>query len=317
MDSVEGPEERLRARLREELDKLPLSAIQKAAVLPALVKRARYLDTRGGLRAPGRLQSRSGYFDFAPKIEAMVHRFEHHGLTTKAYLHAALKQPQLLAQKTETIAANVDRVTARFAANGLTTQAYLNAALRHPPLFYQKPERVGGNIAGVVNLLGSYGLTTEAYLRSALRYPTLFSRQPESVVANLESFVRHFAADGLSTTEYVRAALIGPQLFAQSPRTLIRHAEAIIRLAEIGVFSPPRIRMKEPGQPITLREAVVTFLMSNSGCLCMSDANIALREVYQRVTNCPPNARVLLMPRYVVERELACHSVQFGQARKT
>jgi hypothetical protein len=42
----------------------------------------------------------------------------------------------------------------------------------------------------------------------------------------------------------------------------------------------------------------------------MSDQNIALRETYQRITNCPPNGRVLLTARHVIEREIERHSAR-------
>jgi len=198
----------------------------------------------------------------------------------------------------------------RLSGYGLTTRAFLKAARKNPPLFYQKPERIAGNIRGVVELLSHHGITMEDYVRTALRYPSLFSRRPEAVAANLRGLVEHFEGDGLYTEDYLRAAIKAPQLFAQSPRTLIRHAEAIIRLAEIGVFRPPRSGAKRSASRRSLRERVLAFLLSNPCCLCMSDQNIALRETYQRITNCPPNGRVLLKPRHIVEQEIERHSAR-------
>jgi hypothetical protein len=75
MENPASPDEGLFVRIRQELDKLPLSDGQKEKVLPSLLKRARFLDARNGKRTAGRLRGHSGYSDFAAKIKAVVSRF--------------------------------------------------------------------------------------------------------------------------------------------------------------------------------------------------------------------------------------------------
>jgi hypothetical protein len=220
--------DRLLPRIRQELDKLPLSEEQKAQAIPKILKNMRFLETGAGTRNPGQLRSDSTMFDFEPKIRAVVERFAAQGLTARDYLQAALKRPQLFCQSPATIAANIAGVVERFAAQGLTTENYLQAALTQPPLFYMKPATVAANISGVGQQYADMGLTTKAYLHAALKQPQLFCQSPATISANIAGVVERFAGDGLTTRNYLRAALTQPTLFCQSPATIAANIAGVV-----------------------------------------------------------------------------------------
>jgi hypothetical protein len=273
--------DRFLPRIRQELDKLPLSEEQKVQAIPKLVKCLRFLDTRAGTQNPGQLRADSTIFDFEPKIRAVVERFADDGLITRDYLQAALKYPSLFYQSPATIAGNiagvVDRfaddgltakdyvlaalkdpslfsrssatiaasiagVVERFANDGLTTRDYLHAALKYQSLFYIKPATIAGNIARVVEQFAEDGLTTKSYLQAVVKGPSLFYQCPETITGNITGVVERFASHGLTTRDYLHTALKQPQLFVQAPATITRHIDLILGLYDDGVFTLPLSR---------------------------------------------------------------------------
>lgn|SRR5487761_1055709 len=299
-------------RIREELDKLPLTEAQKDAIAPRLLGHARFLDTRGGKQGSGNLRPDSELLDFASKAQAVMEHFQNDGLTITDYLAAAHHAPGLLTQRPKTIANNIEGVVNRFAAEGLTTRHYLQAAIKSPPLFCQSSDTIAGNIVGVVNRFAAEGLTTREYLKAALTQPSLFSQSPETIAHNIEGVVNRFAAEGLTTRDYLnKAALRKPQLFVQAPDTIARHIDAILSLTDDGIFELPMPRrqgdyMSGPSRN-TSHAAVIDFLLKSPALLTLADANFGLREVHQRLTNGPTNSTILTRPRHAVERDLMRH----------
>ena len=203
--------ERFLPRIRQELDKLPLTEEQKAQAIPRLVDDMCFLDTRSG-KSQGQLREDSSVFDFATKVGTVVERFAADGLATPDYLQAAVREPRLLYQKPGTIAANIAGAVERFAAEGLTTRDYLMAALKAPSLFCQSPGTSAANIAAVVERFAADGLTAECYLRAALKQPSLFTMSPATVAANIKVMVKQFAQHDLTTGDYLRGAEVATAL---------------------------------------------------------------------------------------------------------
>jgi hypothetical protein len=131
----------------------------------------------------------------------------------------------------------VGRMVAHFAPDGLTTQAYLRAAVKRPDLFYQNPETLIHNIEGVTDHFLAHGLTRRAYLRGAVSHPQIFYQKPATLIANIEGVADHFCRDGLSCEKYLRAAITNPSLFCRKPATIIRHAELITDLHRKGLLN--------------------------------------------------------------------------------
>src|SRR4051812_47194524 len=75
MSDVSLHSDRLLARIRQELDKLPLSEEQKAKAIPRISQSMRFLNTRTATHNPGKLCDDS----------------TRQGLTTRDYLQAALR----------------------------------------------------------------------------------------------------------------------------------------------------------------------------------------------------------------------------------
>lgn len=282
MDESEDPSLCFLPRIREELDKLPLTKEQKTELATRLLKRAVDLD---GLDAnKGYLTADSPYFEFAKKIGAVVEQFKADGLTQEAYLAAALRRPELMFMNPATVIGNIDGMVKRFEAEGLTTRAYLDAALKRPAildqspetisnnltgvvstfqdsgmtvgsylaaslkqpqLFQQVPDTIIGNIMGVVNHFANDGLTRQAYVKAAIKQPSLFGHPAASVIANVTEVVRRYEGDGLTTRTYLDAALRQPSLFASSPLTISRHIDAVLDLADRGIFTPPSTGRKD------------------------------------------------------------------------
>lgn len=191
----EDPASRFLPRIRQELDKLPLTREQKESVVPTLLKRAALLDSHGNTSSHA-LQAASSFFEFAAKLDGVVAHFQADGLTRADYLHAAVTQPQLFLKSPATIIENVQAVVDRFADDGLTRKAYLQAALKQPSLFTQSAETITGHITGVVEQFAADGLTLKGYLQAALRQPSLFHRSPEAVGGHVAGVVKSFAGDG-------------------------------------------------------------------------------------------------------------------------
>jgi hypothetical protein len=231
MSETPNHSERFLPRIRQELDKLPLSEEQKAQAIPKILNSVLFLDTYTGTRTrQDELREDSSIFEFATKVQAVVERFAAEGLTTKDYLRAALRQPQLFCQKPTTIAGNIAGVVALFTDQGLTVTDYLRAAQKRPQLFGQKPATIAANIAGVVALFTDQGLTATDYLRAALKQPRLFCHKPATIAANVAGVVALFADQGLTVTDYLRAALKRPQLFCQKPATIAANIAGVVAL---------------------------------------------------------------------------------------
>lgn len=284
MTEGDDPSHRFLPRIRQELDKLPLTEDQKSEVAPKILRHAAFLDTDGFADKSGALKPDSAFFGFAGKINDLVQRFREDGLTVpaflqaalqqpalfgrapetiaahitglvdrfavdgltqKAYLNAALKQPTLFAKSPETTASNIMRMVDRFASDGLTRRAYLSAALKQPRLFGQSPNTIASHITGVVDRFAAEGLTRRAYLNAVLKQPTLFTQSPETIARNITSVVDRFAADGLTLKSYLQAAVKQPTLFYQSPETISRHIDTIIDFYDRELFRPPPSRSKQ------------------------------------------------------------------------
>ena len=197
-------------------------------------------------------------------------RFKEHGVTTDAYLRAALKQPSLFTFKPETISINIEGVVERFKEQGLTTKAYLQAALKHPQLFSQKPETISGNIEGVVGRFKEHGLTTDAYLRAALKQPSLFTFKPDTIIGHM-NIVCGLYDDGVFTVS--------------TPRHDVPISEEV----------------SHPHAP------VIDFLMRNPALICLDENNLHLRGIHQALTGTKPNPRNLLRSRKQTEEGLLRH----------
>ncbi|WP_437193660.1 hypothetical protein [Planctomicrobium sp. SH527] len=334
-------------RIREELDKLPLTESQKQAALPSILSNVRFLDTGNNKYSSDNLPSDSGFFDFASKlqevathfendgltlpqylqaalkqpqlfhqspatiagnIEGLVDRFTKEGLTTRQYLQAAIKQPSLFSRTPTSVAHNIEGVAARFAAEGLTTQRYLQAALKAPSLFTQSPATIADNIMATVDRFTSEGLTTSQYLQAALKQPQLFYLAPATVAGNITGVVDHFAPEGLTTRRYLQAALKQTSLFTQKPATIAGHIGIVFDLVNRGIFQPPGLRQSNSGAPHNNpHAAALDFLLNNPKLLSLADDNFRLREIHQRLANGPSNSRLLISARHFVERDLSRH----------
>jgi hypothetical protein len=249
MSEGDDNSQRFLSRIRQELDRLPLTEAEKENAVPELLRAANFLDTRGGRTAPGGLDQDSPLFNFAPKITAVVTHFQNRGLTFQDYLAAAIKQPQLFYQSPATIASNIEGVVTHFAAHGLTTAEYLAAAVQAPSLFASSPATIASNIEGVVTQFAAHGLTTAEYLAAALRAPPLFVHSPAIIAANVGGVVERCADNGLTTPGYIRAALRQPQLFYQAPDTIAGKVEAVVaRFATDGLTTRAYLRaaVKQP-----------------------------------------------------------------------
>jgi hypothetical protein len=137
----------MRSRIEQALRELPLSEDEISRTV------SRFADN--WLLRKGRIvNSDSAFFDFRGKINALVAYFAPDGLTLDAYLHAAVRQPQLFSQTATTSIANIEGVAGHFRDHGLTISAYLQAAVKQPPLFCQSPATVKGQkMADVVREL--------------------------------------------------------------------------------------------------------------------------------------------------------------------
>jgi hypothetical protein len=229
MSEGDDNSQRILARIRQELDKLPLTEQQKQDVTPKLLNSVDFLDTDGGQSSPGKLTPDSQLFLFSDKLQALVAHFESDGLTLSGYLAAALKQPRLFYRSPATITGHIEGVVHRFAAQGLTTRQYLDVALKQPQLFLRSPETIAANIEGVVQRFAGEGLTARQYFTAAVKQPPLFYRSPETIAANIEGVVQRFAEQGLTTRQYLAAALKHPGLFTHSPTTIADNIEGVVQ----------------------------------------------------------------------------------------
>jgi hypothetical protein len=304
------PSNRFLHRIRQELEKLPLTEEQRYIIAHRILKDGTFLDKRGGRIPSGGLEPDSPVFSFAEKIQAILDRFEEHGLTAKDYLAAVIRRPELLSYKPDALAANIDGVVDLFAADGLVTEKYLKAAIKQPSLFLQSPWTLSGNITGLVVRFAAEGLNDRAYLDAAIKHPSLFTMYPRTIEYNIRSVVERFEEDGMTTQKYLKAALTTPALLALSPETVIRHIETVIEFSDRGLFIPPKRRdgCDKPDLTSNRNHArVIDFLLSNPRFLTFADDNYGVREVHQRLTDGPTDGRFLQRARYTVERDLMQH----------
>lgn len=294
-------------RIRQELDKLPLTEPQKDAIALRLLKEPDFAQTQGVTLATGGAPSPVPAFRFAEKVQSVVRRFEQDGLTAKDYLAAVVRRPDILNVRPETIARNIQGVVDLFDSDGLTADVYLRAAIKQPSLFVQTPWTLASNITGFVARFADEGLADFDYLKAALRHPPLFTMSPETVEHNIRTVVARFHDDGMTTSQYLKAALRMPQLFSLSPATAIRHIEAVMDLADRRIFDPPRRR---GGPPATsspsnaVHGRVIDFLMRNPSVISWSDENFGMREIHHRLSGASTDRQLLSRPRHVVEKEL-------------
>jgi hypothetical protein len=325
-------------RIRQELEKLPLTDTQREEVVPRLLQHAKFIHT--ARNSFENLRVDSAMFDFARKISDVERRFEadgmargdylhsalkqpqlfyqspatiianiesvaghfhDHGLTLTDYLHAAVKRPPLFCQSPATIIANIEGVAGHFRDHGLTLDNYLRAAVKQPPLFYQSPATIVANIGGAAGHFRDHGLTLDNYLRAAVKQPQLFHQAPATIIANIEGVAGHFHDHGLTLDNYLRAAVKQPPLFYQSPGTIIRHVTLIINLHHQGWLAFPG--EATPAHPL---KPMFDFLVKNPLLLCLSDDNYALREAYARLTGKRfKGTSLLTRPRHQLEQEFA------------
>lgn len=299
-------------RIRQELDKLPLAEPQKDTIALRLLNDPDFAQTQGVKLAAGGAPSPA--FRFAEKVQAVVRRFEQDGLTTKDFLAAVIRRPDILNVRPETIARNIQGVVDLFHSDGLAADTYIKAAIKQPSLFVQTPWTLASNITGFAARFADEGMADRDYLKAALRHPPLFTLSPESVDRNIRTVVDRFHDDGMTTSQYLNAALRLPPLFALSPKTVIRHIEAVMDLADRRVFVPPRRRgglSAASSASNATHAGVIDFLMRNPSVITWSDENVGLREIHHLVTGASSERHLLSRPRHAVERDLMLH---FGHA---
>lgn len=289
------PAQRFLPRIRRELAKLPLTDEQRKRLADSLLENAAYLDSQGVPGRTGKLTEDSSFFDFAPKVQAVVAAFEADGVTPAEFLGAVVRQPQLLNLSPAAIVSNAHGAVERLAGDGLTMRAYLKAAMKQPSLLWSAPETVRANIEGVVERFSDEGLTTKeylkavidqpslfhmspatvetnlresaarlnldarAYLQAALKQPPLFTLLPDTVEQNVRGVAALLTADGLTAAEYVHAALKQPSLFGTVPETAVGKLSGLVeRFAADGLTLPHYLRaaLKQPSLFATLPETV-------------------------------------------------------------
>jgi predicted nucleic acid-binding Zn ribbon protein len=242
----------------------------------------------------------------ARNVNDLVQRFAADGLTTKDYLKAALRQPQLFTRSPAIIAKNITDLWERFAADGLTIKDVLKAGVRQPSLFCMLPASVAMHITALVERFTDDGLTTTDYLKAAVRRPQLFCMSPPTAAKNITETVDHFSGDGLTTRDYIEAALKQPQLFYQSPATIIRHMDLILAMYDEGVFclSSAQGLVRRHGLQYHPHAQLIAYLMGNPLLLCLDDSNLRLRRAYCEITGAAATTAILTKKRHEVEAEL-------------
>lgn len=214
-------------RIRQELDKLPLTEEQKDKCIEPLLKNAEFLDTDGGKSAPGRLSEDSTLFDFTSRIHAIVSSFENDGLTYPEYVQMLTRSPQLLNTSHDKFISNVNGVVDGLAEEGLTRRTYLKAVKRLPTLAYSSPDTIVRRIRDVSSRFAEEGLTTRHYVKMALAQPTLFAMSPATVDHNVREAAERL---GMSVKAFIKAAIKVPQLFNQSPDTIESNVQGVVDL---------------------------------------------------------------------------------------
>jgi hypothetical protein len=234
-------------------------------------------------------------------IERVADYFASDGLTRKAYLQAAVKQPSLFYQKAETIIGNIERVAEHFSADDLTRKAYIQAAIKQPPLFAMNSRTIIGNIERVAEHFSADGLTRKVYIQVVVRQPSLFSMKPDTVISHLEGVTDYFAANGLTRKAYIQAAIKQPPLFAMNPETVIGHVNLLTDLNRRGLLDLPE---STRGPPRDARP-VLTFMLKEPVYFCLADDNFALRELHAHIVNSTSSPSLLRRTRRQIEDELA------------
>ena len=214
-------------RIRQELDKLPLTEDEKEKFIEPLLKNAAFLDTRGGKGRPGGLSEESTLFDFDSRIRAVVSAFEDDGLTYSKYLHALARMPQLLNYSPDKIISNINGMVDGLAEEGLTRRAYLKAASTNHKLFQSPPGRVSEHMRDTAARFADEGLTTRAYVKATLHGPSLFVMSPATVERNIRESAERL---GIPVTSYLKAALKNPTLFWTPPEVAGRNVRGVVDL---------------------------------------------------------------------------------------
>ena len=276
------------SRIRNELDKLPLTKEQKGKLLPTILENSGFLDTRRGC-APGQLHEDSGFFAFDEKVRVLAQRFHADGLTVDAYLTAAVKQPRFLCLSPETVVGHITGIVERFADQGLTTRDYLKAVLKNPSLCTLSPETVGGHITGAVERFADQGLTTRNYLKAALKNPSLFTLSPETVTRNVSGVVEQFADQGLITRDYLKAVLKAPTLLNLTAETLTGHITKVVdRFESHGLTTDDYLQaaLKQPSLFYQTPETVVGHI---TGIVeRFADQGLTTRDYLKAALKLPP-----------------------------
>lgn len=219
--------QRFLPRIRQELNKLPLTDEQREPLADSLLKNAAYLDSQGVLGRSGKLNEDSSFFNFALKVKAVVSAFEEYGVTPTEFLSAIVREPQLLNFSSDKIVSRAHETFNGLAGDGITMRAFLKAAMKQPSLFWSSPDTVRANIQGVVERFSDEGLTTKEYLKAVIDQPSFFNMSPKTVESNLRESAARL---NLEARTYLKAALKQPSLLSLSPDTVEQNIRGVAEL---------------------------------------------------------------------------------------
>ena len=177
------------------------------------------------------------------------------------------------------IATKARSVTEVFEPEGLTGKAFLKAALKDPDLLFANPKTIRDNVDGVIKLLGEEGLTSTEYVNAALHQPQLFGQLPETINANVRGVYENFKEDGLTLSAYLhRAALKQPSLFSMDPETVTKHMNVALGIYKRGKIQfGDKFYDPEAERPL---KPMLDYLLANPVLLKSSSENFMLREMY-------------------------------------
>ena len=177
------------------------------------------------------------------------------------------------------IATKARSITEVFAPEELTGKAFLKAALKDPDLLFANPKTIRDNVDGVIKLLGDEGLTSTEYVNAALHQPQLFGQLPETINANVRGVYENFKEDGLMLSAYLhRAALKQPSLFSMDPKTITSHMNVALNIYKKGKIQfGDKFYDPEAERPL---KPMLDYLLSNPVLLKSSSENLMLREIY-------------------------------------
>jgi hypothetical protein len=196
--------ERFLPRIRQELDKLPLTADQRDKIARSLLENVAFLDSQGKPGQSGYLSVNSSFFNFESKVRAFVSAFEGDGLTYSDYLRMLARVPKLLGFSPDRLISNVNKVVDGLSKEGLTRREFLKAAMRFPSVLQAAPDTVLENVRGTVTRFADNGLTTQDCLKAALVHPSVFCTPPETAERNIRESADRL---GIPVTAYLNAAM--------------------------------------------------------------------------------------------------------------